>query len=106
MENEPGKCNSMEDKRPDCDLEFKRLWDKIEKEIVRVWVRLEKGDLKFEEFADKEHEQDKELVSLKTHMLHLVSSMSNLTKAIWGMVASILLVLISFFIWYVQNGNH
>ena len=90
-----GECNSMEDKRTDC-----------EKEFARIWERLSKGDSRFETFTAKNAEQDIELTTLKTNMLHLIASMGGLTKAIWGMVSTILVILIGFFVWYVQNGIH
>lgn len=85
------ECEKME-KRLDC-----------EKEFIRIWERLSTGDKKFEAFKDKNAEQDIELTTIKTHMAHLIDSMSGLTRAIWGMVSAILLILISFFIWYVQQ---
>lgn len=89
-----GACpgEGMEEKRKDCELEFARVWD-----------RLNEGNKKFDKIIDHEAEQDIEVATLKTHIVHLISSMSGLTKAIWGMVASILLLLIGFFIWYVQT---
>jgi hypothetical protein len=85
----------MEEKRLDC-----------EKEFIRIWDRLSNGDKKFEAFKDKNSEQDIELSTIKAHMTHLIDSMSGLTKAIWGMVSAIILMLLGFLIWYIQSGNH
>lgn len=82
----------MEDKRRDC-----------EKEFTRIWERLSTGDERFNKLNDKNAAQDVDLSCLKTNMLHLIESMAGLTKAIWGMVSAILLILIGFFIWYIQN---
>ena len=85
-----------------CEMEEKRI--DCEKEFMRIWERLSTGDKKFETFRDKNNEQDIELTTLKANMMHLITSMSGLTKAIWGMVSAILLMLIGFFFWYVQNN--
>lgn len=85
-------CTEMDERRHDCDKEFNRIWE-----------RLSNGDRKFQEFQDDNNEQDKELATLKANMLHLIKSMSSLTQALWGMVTAILLVLIGFFVWYVQS---
>ena len=82
----------VEEKRKDCEKEFTRIWD-----------RLSIGDERFNKLNDKNAAQDIDLTCLKTNMLHLIASMSGLTKAIWGMVSSILLILIGFLIWYIQN---
>lgn len=82
----------MEDKRKDCEQEF-----------IRIWERLNDGNRKFDIITAHEAEQGAEMATLKTHIVHLVSSMSGLTKAIWGMVSAIILLLIGFFIWYVQT---
>jgi chaperonin cofactor prefoldin len=38
-----------------------------------------------------------------TKLDNLCEQMSKLTKAIWGLVVSILTMMIGFFIWYIQN---
>lgn len=82
----------MESRRMDCDQEFSR-----------IWKRLDKGDKKFEDLTESEKSQEIEISILKTNMIHLIGSMSKLTGAIWGMTGSILLILIGFFIWFVQQ---
>lgn len=86
------KVEQMEERRPDC-----------EKELNRIWERLHQGDIKFDKMTDAEKDQDIEIVTIKTNMSHLISSMGKLTSAIWGMTASIILMLIGFFIWYIQS---
>ena len=40
---------------------------------------------------------------IKTDMTHLTHSLDALTKALWGIAATTLATLLSFFVWYVQN---
>lgn len=39
---------------------------------------------------------------MKTDMNHLTKSLNALTKALWGVAATIMATLLSFFIWYIQ----
>lgn len=48
-----------------------------------------------------QHQTDIEV--LKTQMTSLTNSLHALTKALWGVAATIGATLISFFIWYVQT---
>ena len=43
---------------------------------------------------------------MKSDMLHLTKSLDALTKALWGVAATTLATLLSFFIWYVQSGGN
>lgn len=84
--------DAMEDKRKDCEQEF-----------IRIWNRLSTGDSKFDGLVQTDHAQDLQIKELQTNMVNLVKSISNLTKAIWGMVLSIAGIGIGFIVWYIQN---
>lgn len=84
----------MESKRRDCEEEFQRIWS-----------RLSKGDDRFEEMRKSESKQDLDIMEIRTQIVHLVSSMAGLTKALWGIVVSICGVGIGFIIWYIQLGG-
>lgn len=84
---------NMENKRSDCEQEFKRIWE-----------RLSLGDSRFNNLMDSEKIQDVDIAILKTNMQNLVGSMGKLTGAIWGMTSAIILMLIGFIIWYIQKG--
>ena len=85
----------VDDKRQDCEREFERLW-----------TRLSTGDIRFQTLSDSDHQHDIQIKELQVNMINLCKSMGSLTKAIWGMVSTILFILIGFFVWYVQSGQH
>lgn len=43
------------------------------------------------------------LVELKTQLEHLSLSMSTLTRAIWGMLGSTIMLLAGFMVWFIQS---
>jgi hypothetical protein len=70
---------------PTCKEHF----DKIDE-------RLEKGD------GEMKH-QSEDIVELKTNLAYLTKSLDGVTKALWGVAASIAMTLLGFFLWYVQT---
>lgn len=44
-----------------------------------------------------------EIEVLKSDLLHLTKSLNGLTRALWGMVSTIIVSLFSFFIWYIKG---
>lgn len=65
--------------------------------------RLEVGEKRMNgksEIIDK-HGVDIEVI--KTNTAHLTKSMDALTKALWGVAATTMATLLSFFVWYIQN---
>lgn len=85
-------CESMDEKRRDCQLEFDRLWE-----------RLSKGDEKFNGISSTNHQTDIRLTKLETNLINLIKSMGNLTKSIWGAVTVMASIGIGFIIWYIQS---
>lgn len=53
--------------------------------------------------SEKLDECTTDIEVLKTDMGHLTRSLNALTKALWGVAASMLAVLLGFFIWYIQS---
>jgi len=49
-----------------------------------------------------------DIAVIKTDMGNLTKSLNALTKALWGVAATTMTTLLSFFVWYVQNmgGKH
>ena len=89
------RCVNMEERRPDCQGEFQRIWD-----------RLGSGDKAFDKMAACSTDLDKRVLVLETNMVNLIKSMSSLTKALWGAAVAIGGVGITFIIWYIQSLNH
>ena len=89
------ECRIMEDRRPDCQAEFQRIWE-----------RMSSGDKAFDKFRDCSSDHEKRLIVLETNMVNLIKSMSGLTKALWGAAAAIAATGISFIIWYIQSLLH
>jgi hypothetical protein len=85
----------MEERRPDCQGEFQRIWD-----------RLGNGDKTFDSMKACSTDLDKRVLVLETNMVNLIKSMSSLTKALWGAVVAISGGGITFIIWYIQSLNH
>lgn len=85
-------CESMDEKRRDCQLEFDRLWE-----------RLSKGDEKFNGINTVNHQTDIRITKLETNLINLIKSMGNLTKSIWGAVTVMASIGIGFIIWYIQS---
>lgn len=83
---------NMEERRPDCQGEFQRIWD-----------RLGSGDKAFDKMNACSTDLDKRVLILETNMINLIRSMSSLTKALWGAAATIGGVGITFIIWYIQS---
>ncbi len=66
----------------------------------------EKFDTIDKRIDDKAHlleEHDRSIIRLETQMESLIKSMSGLTKALWGFAGSLIVVLLGFFIWYIQS---
>jgi nitrate reductase NapE component len=80
------------EKRKDCEQEF-----------ARIWTRLDKGDRTFDELKGNDKTQDIDINVLKTQMSTLVTSISGLTKALWGIVLTVAVGGVGFVIWYVQT---
>jgi hypothetical protein len=69
------------ERRPDCDEAFKRM----------------------EKCMDDYRKDHDDVIALKTKMENLVSSINGLTRTLWGMTVSFLLLGAGFIIWYIQN---
>jgi len=83
---------SDHEQRPECREDF-----------ARIWKRLDAGDSRFARNEEEIHRQDVESAELRRDMSHLTKSMDGLTKALWGVVVSFLLLGAGFVIWYIQS---
>lgn len=78
--------------RPECKAEF----DRIHK-------RIDKRDKSFEEQEHNIKELTVSHARISEDVLHMTKSISALTKALWGVAASILGTLFGFVMWYIQK---
>jgi hypothetical protein len=78
--------------RTSCAERFQRIED-----------RLDRGEDTTHEQGEKIHQHDVEMTELRANINHLVKSMDGQTKAIWGMVVTLLTMGLGFVIWYIQS---
>jgi len=64
--------------------------------INRIDKRLEEGDTKLDDHSNK-------ITRLDANVSNVTKSLDGLSKALWGVSASIVAGLFAFFIWYVQT---
>jgi len=62
----------------------------------RIDKRLEDGDTKLDDHSNK-------ITRLDANVANITKSLDGLSKALWGVSASIVAGLFAFFIWYVQT---
>ena len=86
--------------------------DECREAFNRIWKRLEQGDDSFRATREQAHKHDVEITELRTNMNNLVKcldsqtqAMTNLTKSIWGILVTLLMVGLGFIIWYIQRGR-
>lgn len=71
--------------RKECATQFERIWEELDDKGKKI----------------TEHGED--ITGLKTNMVNLVKSMDKLTGAIWGMVGTVIALLVGFVLWYIQS---
>ena len=74
-----------------------------DKEHIRVSERLGHHERWLEEHDDKIDTLEKSDATNTNEIKNLCNRIGSQTTAIWGLVSSIFMVLVGFFVWYVQN---
>lgn len=78
--------------RPECKAEFDRIHQ-----------RIDKRDKSFEEQKHDIKELAVSQARTSEDVVHMTKSISALTKALWGVAASLLATLFGFVLWYIQS---
>lgn len=84
--------NGYRPMRPECKAEFERLHDRIDKKDEAFDAQ--ERDIRKHEVA---------LARISEDVLHMTKSIGGLTKALWGVAASMLGTLFGFVLWYIQS---
>lgn len=78
--------------RPECKAEFERLHERIDKKDKALDAQ--EHDIRKHEVA---------LARISEDVIHMTKSIGGLTKALWGVAASLLATLFGFVLWYIQS---
>lgn len=78
--------------RPECKEEFERLHK-----------RIDKRDEVFNEQETELKDHAVAIAKISEDVIHVTKSIGGLTKALWGVAASLIATLFGFVIWYIQS---
>ena len=78
--------------RPECQVEF----EKIHK-------RIDKRDETLTEQENEIKEHGLSIARISEDVIHMTKSINGLTKALWGVAASMMATLFGFVLWYIQS---
>lgn len=78
--------------RPEC----KEAFDLIHR-------RIDKRDATLSEQEKKIEEHSVSIAKTSEDVIHITKSMGALTKALWGLAASLMAALFGFVLWYIQH---
>lgn len=85
--------------RGECAAEHKRVDEKLDSHDKR----LDDHDKKLEVLEKSDATNTNEIKNLCVGLDKQSKAIGGQTKAIWGLIVSLLLTLLGFFIWYIQN---
>lgn len=78
--------------RPECKEEFEKLHK-----------RIDKRDEVFNEQETELKDHAVAIAKISEDVIHVTKSIGGLTKALWGVAASLIATLFGFVIWYIQS---
>ena len=78
--------------RPECQAEFQKLHDRIDKKSEEL-----------KEQSKSIHDNEVEITKVSEDVQHMAKSINGLTKALWGVAASLMATMFGFILWYIQT---
>lgn len=82
---------------------YRAMRNECKEEFERIHKRIDKRDQSIEAQEEKIQNQAVSIARVNEDVIHMAKSISGLTKALWGVAASMLATLFGFVLWYIQS---